>query len=223
MSTDAKLGRVVVFGLRCSGTNYLSELVTQNYPNVEVQEGTLGVWKHMWQAEKAIDKAKVLELAAQPTLYLFVARNVIEWLQSFHKQPHHCLWAKRMTLQQLLEAKPFVSHHGRRMLETYPSILQERSLKHRHIVESILPLLPNAALVQYEQVRDNPAVLQEILERFAITRDKPIVNVNYYKKEKTKHYAPKVYSPISHHTMEFIIKHADWEIEKHWGYQKATN
>lgn len=215
------ISKIVIFGLRCSGTNYLSELISTNYSNVTVSEGTLGLWKHMWQAEKMITKQRILQLAAEPTVYLFVSRNVVEWLQSFNEQPHHCQWATGLSLHQLINTSPFVSYEGRRKLEAYSSILEERNRKLKHIVVEMVPHLPNSALLQYEQLRQDPSGIVGVLAQFGIHPDGPIRSVKYYKKETNVAYQPKVYKPVDSATLSIIIEKTDWEVEKYWNYEKA--
>jgi hypothetical protein len=213
---------VVVFGLRCSGTNYIAELIKKNYPDIQVSEGSYGVWKHMWQAETHFSVDKILMMARQKTVYLFVARNVFEWLQSFNRQPHHCPWARKMSLENLLDSSPFQSFNNGMLLESYPSILDERKAKHSHIVNRVLPRLPNARLIKYEDVRDNPSIIKDVLQPFGILRDAPIDNVEYYKKEQGNAYIPKQYPEISSETRDLIIQNVDWETEAKWGYEIPT-
>lgn len=211
--------QVRVFGLRCSGTNYIAELIRLNYPHLRVDEGGPG-WKHMWQGERTFR----IESFPGPSerksiLYIFVSRDVFETLQSFNKNPHHCKWARGISLDELLHVSPFESFENRK-LESYPSILEERNRKYQNIIDNIHPKLPNSCLVKYESIRDEPDILRALLNEFGISRDEPVENVEYYKKEKSKVYVPKTYKEISSSARQFITDNVNWDLEAKWGYIK---
>lgn len=66
-----------VLGERCSGTNYVSRLITANFP---MRQGRGTVWKHGFPAFQA---------APAEVVFVVVFREVFGWLASMYGKPWH--------------------------------------------------------------------------------------------------------------------------------------
>lgn len=68
-----------IFGERCSGTNYLEQILLLNF-NIEV------TWEYEWKhfPQKETDYSN-----SENTLFICISRNILDWLNSFYKNMHH--------------------------------------------------------------------------------------------------------------------------------------
>jgi hypothetical protein len=72
--------KFTIYGERCSGTNYLEELILENFDVTLTSEYG---WKHFFGFQD--DKLK----NSDDTLFICIVRDIYEWMNSFFKQPHH--------------------------------------------------------------------------------------------------------------------------------------
>lgn len=209
-----------IFGQRCSGTNYLFELISKNYPDIQVKEGGPG-WKHMWQCEKNLKKNN-FPVNNSKILYIFIVRNVFDWVSSFKRQPHHCKWAVKLTVEEMLNRSPFDSYHPNgHLLETYENIIESRIKKFSHVLDYLMvECCTNSELIQYENLEKNPQLLTGLLEKYGVEVPKNFENISYYKKMTSKIYQPTQYEPLSDNAKKYIIEKIDWSLEKKLGYEK---
>ncbi len=92
-----------VYGMRCSGTNYLDALITRNFPKLFVGAATPMVrrsfgWKHGDVGAKTylhykggLHDVKIMPLdwaESKDTVLFVIHRNPMNWLQSLHFAPH---------------------------------------------------------------------------------------------------------------------------------------
>ena len=70
-----------IYGERCSGTNFLEELITNNF-NITI------TWKYGWKHFFGFYNFKKTQ-EENETLFIGIVRNPIDWLYSFHTNPHH--------------------------------------------------------------------------------------------------------------------------------------
>ena len=73
------LKKFTILGERCSGTNYLEGLITQNF-NATITYKT--GWKHFFGFNDFTS-------SNDDTLFIAIVRNPVEWLNSLYKDPHH--------------------------------------------------------------------------------------------------------------------------------------
>ena len=70
--------KFTIYGERCSGTNYLEQLITSNFElPVTWQYG----WKHFFGFSDLQN--------SDDTLFFGIVRSPIEWIDSFFKNPYH--------------------------------------------------------------------------------------------------------------------------------------
>lgn len=171
---DNKILNVTIVGERCSGTNWIENLVTQNF-NVKLIH-PMG-WKHAPNFQDTPRSAA----AKQTTLIIFVVRNVFDWIRSFHKSPHH-VRERRGSLERFVELSPWrsVKEETGRLLSTdsdltsnasepvfYADLLDMRSRKHMYWRKQSEGW-PNVLWVRYEDVLAQPEhFLENIRSRYA--------------------------------------------------------
>lgn len=72
--------KFTIYGERCSGTNYLQNLVNDNF---EIQLTWEYGWKHFFGFQDDMLKN------SDDTLFLCIVRNPVDWINSFFRNPHH--------------------------------------------------------------------------------------------------------------------------------------
>ena len=72
--------KFTIYGERCSGTNYLQNLVNDNF---EIELTWEYGWKHFFGFQDDTLKN------SDDTLFLCIVRNPVDWMNSFFRNPHH--------------------------------------------------------------------------------------------------------------------------------------
>ena len=67
-----------IYGERCSGTNYLEELLLLNF-DVEI------VWDYGWKHFFGFDDLT----NSDDTLFIGIIRNLEDWINSLYREKHH--------------------------------------------------------------------------------------------------------------------------------------
>ena len=70
--------KVTIYGERCSGTNYLEELLLLNF-DVEI------VWDYDWKHFFGFNDLT----NSDDTLFMGTIRNLEDWINSFYREKHH--------------------------------------------------------------------------------------------------------------------------------------
>jgi hypothetical protein len=99
-----RIKRAQVYGMRCSGTNYLDALLQNNFPTLSfsatspTSPKTFG-WKHgdvgtttYIHTDNGLMDAEIMPLnwaLSRDTILFVVFRNPITWIQSLHRNPHN--------------------------------------------------------------------------------------------------------------------------------------
>jgi hypothetical protein len=88
---------VQIYGERCSGTNYIANLIQENF---DVELTKKYGHKHFFGFE-CKEKMK----KANDTLFVCIVRDPIDWLNSLYKTPHHLINRNTITLKNFLNCK----------------------------------------------------------------------------------------------------------------------
>lgn len=218
--------RVKVFGERCSGTNYASNLLYRNLTGVKVKlhANAFRQWKHGFVRNPPFDS---------DILVVFVVRNPVSWLKSFHRTPWHAprqYWGEPFPdfLRREWESRQYGGGHDdrERMDERHPdtgarfrNVLELRSEKLRDY-RAKFGRFRYAAFARYEDVREAPeAFIDAIGDGFGLSRAGTFDPVESYKgKEGGRAYKPKTYAEISDEDEAFIRAELDPGLERWAGY-----
>jgi len=185
--------RVVLYGERCSGTNYLEQLLLANF-DVEIVSGY--GHKHFFGFHNLENSDDVL--------FIGIVRNLHDWIGSLYHHRHH------LPPDLCRDATTFLSHEfysvdeeGReimtdRNLETggrYRNIFEMRHVKNRFLVESMPGLVRHYRLITYEDLlRDLRGIMSSLS---SLLRTRPgiefPVNIPYYKDQKDTPFHKKTY------------------------------
>jgi len=196
---EAKLGetkpkRIIIYGERCSGTNYLKELIKENFGEKIFQDSRLHSdlgHKHFtdWLIfnDNASNKFSKHLSNADHLLFIVIVRNPYAWLQSFRKKLYHIDMAKRkimiksfydyITCKVVPEQKVEMFDYNPKTGACFNNVLELRVYKLLNMLE-MRRHVSNFAVIRYEDLSNNTEqVLNEIssIYGFCIDTFKPIL------------------------------------------------
>ncbi len=194
LDEEVPITRLQVFGERCSGTKYITTLLTQNFP--ELAPGLPFGSKHIppWfilPPEDYCGPRHHYTLEEEDScLFVVIFRHPLDWLRSMHRSPYHAAaHLRNISIHRLIrlpwEIGPEQPENVRKLDldpltgRPFRNILKLRTAK----IQNML-LLKNRVshiyYVNYETVRDYPhQVVEEIADYFDLLTHNSFVPVSY--------------------------------------------
>lgn len=213
-----------ILGERCSGTNYLEELMVDNF-NIKT------TWEYGWKHFFGFYDFKQTE-EENETLFIGIVRNPIEWLDSFFSDQHHIPNRPKPVNKFLFDEFYSVDNNNHIINEDlnfitnkkYKNIFELRFLKNYYLLRIMPTKVKNFILINYENLRDNTEhVLDMIRTKFNLDKKNPVYNnITYYKKAKKTKYAKKSLK-LSKIYQSICIKHLNVRQEHALGYLLTRN
>jgi len=220
--------RIQIYGERCSGTNYLECLISENLKGVQIR-WDFG-WKHFFSNVNAGNAADCL--------FVIIYRNPFDWLSSLHKNPWHaapdlrglafsdfirkewwCIWDEQANkslndrgygTEMLFERCP--ETHQR-----FTNVIQMRTAKIRDW-ESLRDRVKNSIYITYEDLSASPeGFINTISERFRLPRAPSFKDAQGYK-GSSSNYVPLAYDAIKEEDLHYILNQLDVNLEASIGY-----
>lgn len=227
------VSKVVILGERVSGTSFMQSLISYN-TKLKIDQ-SFG-HKHFLQ-----DIVKISKTDTTDTLFLFITRDIMEWLQSFHNNTFHAdlpirrcdNFSKfiRMEWKCIEDETSGVSQtnpkYGKEMMcerdhssgKRYENVIKMRTGKIRHLLVDVGCYVENFEHVKYEDIRDNPEQwLTDLSKKYNFIKNKSFVPVNSVRGKGRVAYKRKDYPPISEEDQIFIFENMSEEAEKYLGY-----
>ena len=203
--------KVKIYGERCSGTNYLEQLLLKNF-NVQMIPHEYG-HKHFFGFHNLNDSDNVL--------FICVVRDPVTWINSFYKNPWHV--HPNMTTSTLsFLSQPFQSVIDKSYQKSFPSnanigdinkedvdmytkkpyknIMELRHVKLKWMIETLPTMVKNYCLIRYEDLVDHFEETMDILKETGLSlknKDTFPENHNLYKKQTSEVYVSKTYNEIT--------------------------
>ena len=207
--------RLAVFGERCSGTNFVVELLRRNL-GLELTE-EIG-FKHWFVDE---DRA-----VPDDVLVIGMRRGAADWLRSLHRNPWHahpslrglpvetfarsewhCVWDDARFgigpdhpdwgTEMMHERDPAT---GKR----FANALAMRAAKHVNW-RRVIDRARHGAWLRYEDVRADPhAVVERIGERCGLVPVGPFDPIKTYKGQPGRAFVPRSYAPLDPETLAHV-------------------
>lgn len=225
-----------IFSARCSGSNYLEQLLKAN---LSIKHTTLFGHKHFspWFSHP-IDQLAYRPLCHytfegnEETLFVVIFRNPYDWVRSLRKKPWHSIQKLRnLPLGKFIRA-PWRVQRDKTIEEQghlvdlnpitglpFKNVMRLRSAKARNMLQ-IKDRVANIYFINYEFLRDYPEeIIQEIATIFDLVPKSPFTNITYYKECKRMVYKKSQYPPIQMKDLLYINKHLDAELEEALGYR----
>ena len=227
-----KITKICVVGERVSGTCFVQSLLTSNTNLKSVS--TYG-HKHFYQDIDLIRKTDTSD-----TLFVFVSRDILEWLSSFKENTFHAdkplRNCKDMSSFLRMEWKCIYdttsgtaetsAQYGQEMMferdpsdgKRFVNVVKMRNSKLRHFL-SIRDHVENYVHARYEDVRDDPEkFVHGICDRYARSRDKTFVPVDTVRGKGRVPYTRTIYPQMSAEDVDFVISNVDADLESLLGY-----
>ena len=185
--------KVTIYGERCSGTNYLEELLLLNF-DIEIC-WSYG-WKHFFGFNNLSDTDDVL--------FIGIIRNLEDWINSLYREKHHLPSSLTATVDTYLTNTFYSLEIGTndeiiqdRNMETnekYKNIFELRRIKNKFLIEKMPTLVKNYCLITYDDLTNNFIDIMNKLRDSGLKIKNDItfpLNISYYKKNKKKLFVKK--------------------------------
>ena len=212
------LKKVVIYGERCSGTNYLEQLLITNF-DVEI------VWNYGWKHFFGFNDLSNTD----DILFIGIVRNLTDWINSLYRNPHHIPKILTEKIDKFLNNEFYSIHDNGleqlsdRNIETgnrYKNIFELRHVKNKFLFETMPKLVKNYLLITYDNLIHNFVNVMNQIKSFNLQVKSNIeypVNIEYYKKYKDQkfvHHIEEISKMTTIISKEEIIKKADMYYEK---------
>jgi hypothetical protein len=179
--------KFTIYGERCSGTNYLEQLIIANLEiSVTWQYG----YKHFFGFSDLKN--------SDDTLFFGIVRSPVAWLDSFIKNPYHIPQQNKNIKSFLLDKFYSVNDKNEVIKEdlnytnkqVYKNIYELRFVKNDFLLNIMPKLVKNYVFINYEYIKAEPFdFLEAIRIQFNLKkRNNNYVNISYYKMQKDKKY-----------------------------------
>jgi hypothetical protein len=179
--------KFTIYGERCSGTNYLEQLIIANFDlAVTWQYG----WKHFFGFSDLKN--------SDDTLFFGIVRSPLAWIDSFIKNPYH-VPPQNKNIKNFLSNKFYSINDKNELIkedlnyaskQIYKNIFELRFMKNNYLLNIMPKLVKNYAFINYEYIKAEPFdFLEAIRIQFNLKkRHTNYVNISYYKMQKDKKY-----------------------------------
>jgi hypothetical protein len=225
---NSGIGRIQIFGERCSGTNFLRLLLQENIESVPIRSD-FG-WKHSFHQTD-------LE-GADDCLFVVVCRNPFDWVRSLHRRPYHagptlkripfsefirrewwCVWDEdaRKAPDDEVYGTEMMSERNPETGERFPDVLRMRTAKIRNW-QSLADKVPHSEFVRYEDLAAAPAAfIDSLAGRFGLSRN-PTFRPIEGRRGGERKFQPRQYAPIRKRDIAHIVGRLDVPLESRVGY-----
>lgn len=217
-----------IYGERCSGTNYLTELMLNNFNLNDMlyeydHKHFFGFYNYRQENN---------------TLFLAIVRNPINWINSLSKDLWHIPKVNR-DIEKLLSNRfysvDFLNYEDNirysNYVETsieifidkdvnftnenriYKNIFELRKVKNNFLIYTLPRLVKNYYFIRYEDLQSHPReIILDISQKYNIPLKHDIENVLYYKNLKDEIYKPRPLD-LSNEIIQKIIDNVEIEQE----------
>lgn len=232
--------KFIIYGERCSGTNFLENAILENF-NIEIswEQGS----KHFFCFNN-YDKRNF-----DDTLYIGIVRNPVYWINSFSKELYHVPEINRKNLHNFLfnefysvneieipskiqtilfNNNPQKVYRYSVMSEDlnyltnkkYKNIFELRKIKNDYLMNIMPTKVKNYILINYEKLLNNyEETLEFIKNKFNLTQKyNNFKKIQKYKKSDTYNFVKQRQITLTPTTVDIIWQNLDKEQESKLGY-----
>jgi len=177
--------KVTIYGERCSGTNYLEELLLLNF-NVEI------VWNYGWKHFFGFNNLS----NSDDVLFIGIIRNLKDWINSLHREKYHLSDELTKNIDTYLNNTFYsITESGKEIMadrnietkERYKNIFELRHVKNKFLVENMPKLVKNYCLITYDNLVNNFVEIMNKIKNHNLEVKNNIsfpININHYRKQK---------------------------------------
>lgn len=186
--------KYTIYGERCSGTNYLENLIDINF-NAEI------TWKYGWKHFFGFNDDKLKD--SDDTLFICIVRDIKPWLNSLYRDKHHLPEHLKNKIDNFLneefysisyanfdsDGHPLEIMQDRNIYtgERYKNIFELRHTKLKYMIDDLPNKVKNYVFIRYEDLINNFATTMEIIKEKGLQVKENIifpVNTDIYRKCK---------------------------------------
>lgn len=215
--------KFVIYGERCSGTNFLENIIKTNFG---LELSTEYSWKHFFGFDK-FDKPN------EDTLFIGIVRNPIYWLNSFSKELHHVPKENR-TLKNFLVNEFYSVDDKNKIIikdinyvtkKKYKNVFELRKMKNFYLINIMKHKAKNYILINYESLLFNyDYTLDFIKDKFNLSKKFPVYKkIKKYKKSDKDLFRKQRNILLPPRIVDFIWNNLHIEQENRLGYFKGDN
>jgi hypothetical protein len=187
------MNKVTIYGERCSGTNYLQELLLLNF-DIEI------VWNYGWKHFFGFNDLS----KSNDVLFIGIVRNLEDWINSLYRDKHHLPNELTKNVDSFLtntfysmdeQNNEIMTDRNMETGERYKNIFELRRIKNKFLIEKMPTLVKKYCLITYDDLTNNFIDIMNKLRDCGLKIKNGIefpLNVSYYKKEKNKTFVKKV-------------------------------
>jgi hypothetical protein len=218
-----------IFGERCTGTHFVQYALLNNFNiKYEVLREKPIKEKHFFGFNEDMFNSDI----ADKTLFIYVVRDPVDWIDSFFKRLHHVPPENKVSIENFIYNKFYSIYElgdkigdeimeDRNMItkERYRNIFELRKVKNDYMMNYVKNKVKNFLILKYEDLRDDyENTLNKIKNQFNLTQIQPkYVRIEKYKGTYSLNYFKK---PIllEPHIIAYIKCMIDLNQEKKLGY-----
>jgi hypothetical protein len=198
------LKNIVIYGERCSGTNYLEELLLLNFQVQRIKNKFNS--KHFFGFHSYEDTDDIL--------FICIVRGPHEWFNSLFRQPYHLPYLLRGNIHNFLnneifsfddynypdkyETREIMEDRNIYTKERYKNIFELRHTKLKFLVEDLPKKVKNFILIRYEDLIWNFGNTMNKIKNCNLEVNENInfpVNTNNYKQNPNINFLTKKKDP----------------------------
>lgn len=210
-----QMKKIQILGERCSGTNYLEQLLVTNF-DVEVCNNFC--WKHFFGFNDLSN--------SDDFLFIGIIRNLTDWINSLYRGRHHLPYDLTENIDAFLnntfysvqfnnDKNNFEEMMHDRNLETnerYKNIFELRYIKNKYLIETMPKLVKNYVLIIYDDLCDNFIESMNKLKDCGLKIKDNIefpLNISYYKGDTNSRFIKKDNEISKKKIMEKLITYKE--------------
>ena len=235
--------KIIIYGERCSGTNFLENAILENF-DVEIswEQGSKHFFCFNDYSKRNFDD----------TLYIGIVRNPVYWINSFSKELYHVPEINKQNLRNFLfnefysindeietasklqtilfNNKPQKINRHTIMVEDlnyttnkkYKNIFELRKLKNEYLMNVMPTKVKNYILINYEKILTNYEETLEFVKNKFNLPQKHITfkKIQKYKKSDSYNFVRQRQITLTPFIIDIIWKNLDIEQESKLGYNK---
>ena len=203
--------KIQIYGERCSGTNYLEELLLLNF-DVEI------IWSYGWKHFFGFNDVS----NSDDVLFIGIIRNLEDWINSLYREKHHLPVELTKNIDAYLNNTFYsIEENGNEMMndrnietnERYKNIFELRHIKNKFLIETMPTLVKNYCLITHDDLINNFVDTMNKIKNCNLQIKQNInypLNIYYYQKDKAIIFKKKQ----NEITAEIIMKHENLFYEK---------
>ena len=213
-----KISKIQIYGERCSGTNYLEDLIEKNFDiNITWEYG----WKHFF----GFDQEKLNN--SDDTLFICITRDIYNWINSLYREMHHLPLKYIIDINTEDKINRFINcefysiNDNNQNIDFNDEIMEDRNIytgnryknifelrhnKLKFLIEDLPKKIKNYILIRYEDlINDFENTMYKIKNTGLIVKNNIIFPLNTTAYKKNVDIEFKLNSKINHISKDLIL------------------